>query len=89
MAYEQIIVEVEEAVGHIVFNRPELLNAYSERMSDELVQAVTGVLQGILRCVAHRRASYQAHEVVTTRSSAANTAAGSTVSPLPLAFRRD
>jgi len=40
MEYEQIIVGKKEGVGRIVFNRPELLNAYSERMSQELVHAV-------------------------------------------------
>ena len=40
MAYEQIIVEVNEGVGRIVFNRPKLLNAYNKAMSKELIRAV-------------------------------------------------
>jgi len=40
MDYQQILVEVADGVGRILFNRPELLNAYSEQMSRELKQAV-------------------------------------------------
>jgi len=40
MEYQEILVEVADGVGRIVFNRPKLLNAYSERMSKELIQAV-------------------------------------------------
>jgi enoyl-CoA hydratase len=40
MEYQQILVEVEDGVGRIIFNRPKLLNAYSEQMSRELKQAV-------------------------------------------------
>ena len=40
MEYQQILVEKQAGVGRIVFNRPELLNAYSKRMSQELLHAV-------------------------------------------------
>jgi len=40
MNTQEIIVEVKDRVGRIVFNRPKLLNAYNEAMSKELVQAV-------------------------------------------------
>jgi len=40
MEYETLIVEVADSVGRITFNRPEQLNAYSEKMSLELVRAV-------------------------------------------------
>ena len=40
MDYETLIVEVKDKVGRIVFNRPKVLNAYSEAMSKEMVRAV-------------------------------------------------
>ena len=40
MNYETMIVEVKDKVGRIVFNRPKVLNAYSEAMSKEMVRAV-------------------------------------------------
>jgi enoyl-CoA hydratase len=40
MSYETLIVEVKDKVGRIVFNRPKVLNAYSETMSKELLRAV-------------------------------------------------
>jgi len=40
MNYETLIVEVKDKVGRIVFNRPKVLNAYSEAMSKELLRAV-------------------------------------------------
>jgi len=40
MEYREIVVEVKEGVGRIVFNRPKLLNAYNEAMSKELKHAV-------------------------------------------------
>jgi len=43
MDYQQIVVEVADGVGRIVFNRPKLLNAYSEQMSAELVRAVAAL----------------------------------------------
>jgi enoyl-CoA hydratase len=40
MNYETLIVEVKDKVGRIVFNRPKVLNAYSEAMSKEFIRAV-------------------------------------------------
>ncbi len=40
MEYTQILVEVKDGVGRITLNRPKLLNAYSQQMSEEMVQAV-------------------------------------------------
>ena len=40
MAFEQIIVERQNRVGVITLNRPERLNAWTERMSTELVQQI-------------------------------------------------
>ena len=40
MDYETLIVEVKDKVGRIVFNRPKVLNAYSEAMSKEFIRAV-------------------------------------------------
>jgi len=40
MEYREIVVEVKGRVGWIVFNRPQLLNAYNEAMSRELIHAV-------------------------------------------------
>ena len=40
MAYEEIIVEVKDSVGRIIFNRPKLLNAYNAKMSQEIIQAI-------------------------------------------------
>lgn len=45
MEFQEIIVEVKDQVGRIVFNRPKALNAYNERMSLELVQAVEQLSQ--------------------------------------------
>ena len=42
MTYEQIMVERVGAVGVIRLNRPEKLNAWTQTMSGELVQAVEG-----------------------------------------------
>jgi 2-(1,2-epoxy-1,2-dihydrophenyl)acetyl-CoA isomerase len=43
MAYEQITVEREGAVARITLNRPEKLNALTQVMSNELVDAFTGI----------------------------------------------
>ena len=43
MAYEQITLDIKDGVGTIMFNRPKLLNAYSQQMSEELVDAVENV----------------------------------------------
>ena len=40
MDYETLIVEVKDKVGRITFNRPKVLNAYSEAMSKDLIRAV-------------------------------------------------
>ena len=40
MSYEQIRFEVEEGVGVLTLNRPERLNAWTYRMSAELVDAI-------------------------------------------------
>ncbi|MBE0480252.1 MAG: enoyl-CoA hydratase [Dehalococcoidia bacterium] len=40
MPYETIIVEKKDGVARITFNRPEVLNAFSPRMSEELKAAV-------------------------------------------------
>ncbi len=41
MAYETLIVEIEEHIGTIRLNRPEALNALNFRLLDELAQALT------------------------------------------------
>jgi 2-(1,2-epoxy-1,2-dihydrophenyl)acetyl-CoA isomerase len=43
MAYEQITSEREGAVARITLNRPDKLNALTQVMSDELVDAFTGI----------------------------------------------
>ncbi|MBE0599532.1 MAG: enoyl-CoA hydratase/isomerase family protein [Desulfuromonadales bacterium] len=43
MAFETIILEKNNSVAQITFNRPKVFNAYSEKMSHELQQAVAEV----------------------------------------------
>jgi enoyl-CoA hydratase len=43
MAYETIIVEKKDGVARITFNRPEVLNAFNPKMSEELKQAVKDI----------------------------------------------
>jgi len=43
MAYETIIVEKKEGVAKITFNRPEVLNAFNPKMSEELKEAVKDI----------------------------------------------
>ncbi|MCC6008157.1 MAG: enoyl-CoA hydratase [Rhodobacteraceae bacterium] len=43
MAYETLIVEIEDHVGVIRLNRPEKLNALNSQLLEELVQALTGM----------------------------------------------
>ena len=45
MEFQEIIVEVKDQVGRIIFNRSKALNAYNERMSLELFQAVDQLSQ--------------------------------------------
>ncbi len=40
MEYEHLIRTVKDRVAWIMFNRPHVLNAYNERMSRELIEAV-------------------------------------------------
>ena len=46
MDYTEITVDVKDAVGRITFNRPKLLNAYSEQMTEELSHAVEERVKG-------------------------------------------
>ncbi len=43
MAYETIILEKKDGVARITFNRPEVLNAFSPKMSDELKDAAKDI----------------------------------------------
>jgi len=43
MAFETIILEKKDGIAHLTFNRPKVFNAYSEKMSQELKQAVAEV----------------------------------------------
>lgn len=43
MAYETIIVDKKDGVARITFNRPEVLNAFNPKMSEELTQAVQDI----------------------------------------------
>jgi enoyl-CoA hydratase len=43
MAYETIIVEKKDGVARITFNRPEVLNAFNPKMSEELKKAVKDI----------------------------------------------
>jgi enoyl-CoA hydratase len=40
MSYETIILEKTNPVGKIIFNRPEVLNAYNKVLSDELTNGI-------------------------------------------------
>jgi enoyl-CoA hydratase/carnithine racemase len=39
MSYETILYETRERIAYITLNRPRVLNAYSDTMGDELLQA--------------------------------------------------
>ena len=39
MSYETILYETRGRIAYITLNRPRLLNAYNDTMSDELLQA--------------------------------------------------
>jgi len=43
MAFETIILEKKDGVARITFNRPEVLNAFNPKMSDELKEAVKDI----------------------------------------------
>lgn len=51
MTYETIVVEKSEGVAKITFNRPEVFNAYSEQMSQELVAATSAIGNDSTLCV--------------------------------------
>lgn len=40
MTYQDIIVEVRDDIGHITLNRPDSLNAFADRMRQEIAAAV-------------------------------------------------
>ena len=43
MKFETIILEKKDGVARITFNRPDVLNAFNPRMSDELKEAVKDI----------------------------------------------
>lgn len=43
MAFETIILEKQDGIARITFNRPDVLNAFSPKMSDELKEAVKDI----------------------------------------------
>lgn len=43
MAFETITFEKKDGVGRITFNRPEVLNAFNPKMSDELTEIVKDI----------------------------------------------
>ncbi len=43
MAFETILLEKKNGVARITLNRPEVLNAFNQRMSDELKEAVSAI----------------------------------------------
>ncbi|MEE8470238.1 MAG: enoyl-CoA hydratase/isomerase family protein, partial [Dehalococcoidia bacterium] len=43
MQFETIILEKKDGVARIVFNRPDVLNAFNPKMSDELKEAVKDI----------------------------------------------
>ena len=43
MAYETIIFEKKDGVGRITFNRPDVLNAFNPKMSDELKEVAKDI----------------------------------------------
>ncbi len=52
MAYEHLLVSVEDAVAVITLNRPKVLNALSQALMDELVTALeTCDQEGRVRCI--------------------------------------
>lgn len=45
MNYKTIIVEKSGAIGKLIFNRPEVLNAYNRVLSDELTDGINGLIK--------------------------------------------
>ena len=43
MAFETILFEKQDGVATITFNRPDVLNAFSPKMSDELKEVVMAI----------------------------------------------
>lgn len=43
MAFETIMLEKQDGIARITFNRPDVLNAFSPKMSDELKEAVKDI----------------------------------------------
>ena len=41
MAYSSILLERNESIGKLTFNRPEVLNAYNKALSDEIFAGIT------------------------------------------------
>jgi enoyl-CoA hydratase len=48
MAFETIIVDKKDGVARITFNRPEVLNAFNPKMSDELKEAVKDIASDVV-----------------------------------------
>lgn len=40
MSYDTILVERENSIGKLIFNRPDVLNAYNKTLSDELTEGI-------------------------------------------------
>ncbi|MEE4189161.1 MAG: enoyl-CoA hydratase-related protein, partial [Roseobacter sp.] len=52
MAYETIIVDVEDHVAQITLNRPDALNALSDELMGELADALTAAQENEkVRCI--------------------------------------
>ena len=45
MNYETIIVQKTGAIGKLMFNRPEVLNAYNRVLSDELTDGISCLIK--------------------------------------------
>ena len=43
MSYETLLIEKNEGVGRITFNRPKVFNAYNPQLASELIDAVTAL----------------------------------------------
>lgn len=40
MSYETIILERNGVMGKLIFNRPDVLNPYNKRLSDDIVRVL-------------------------------------------------